>query len=159
MAQPPDTEGKNLVEMLDMLKPIPEPEPISMIPATQGWIWLSLAVLAALVWLGWRAARHWQANAYRRAALKELDAAGDDPAKVADILRRAALVAYPRRKVVGLLGPDWLAFLSETCPGAGFSGDAGEILLRAPWRDEPPDPRVTGLARHWLKAHRREAPA
>lgn len=159
MADGPETEGKNLVELLDMLRPIPEPEPISMFPATQGWIWLGLGVTAALAWIGWRLWRRWAANAYRRVALAELDAVGDDPAAIAGILRRAALVAFPRRKVVNLLGQDWLDFLNGTCPGAGFTGPAGEALLRAPWRDEVSCPDLTRHARHWLKAHRRETHA
>lgn len=159
MADLPDTEGKNLVEMLDMLKPIPEPEPVSMFPATQGWIWLGLAALALLGWAGFRAWRHWRANAYRRAALAELERAGDDPAAVAGILRRAALVAFPRKEVVALLGQDWLEFLDATCPGTEFSGAPGAVLLRAPWTSEAPNPELTLRARHWLKKHRAEPPA
>ncbi len=159
MAGLPDTEGRNLVELLDMLKPIPEPEPISMWPATEGWIWLGLTILALLIWAGWRARRHWRANAYRRAALAELDAAGDDPAAIAAILRRAALVAYPRRAVAGRLGADWLEFLDRTCPGAGFAGPDGERLVTAPWKAAPPSPDLARRARHWLKRHKAEGRA
>ncbi len=159
MADLPETDGRNLVELLDMLRPIPEPEPISMLPATQGWVWLGLVVLLTLAALGRWGWRRWRANAYRRAALAELEAAGDDPAATAGILRRAALVAFPRRKVAGLLGPDWLEFLDRTCPGAGFSGAAGEALLRAPYREQAPNPELTRSARHWLKSHRPGADA
>ena len=108
MADTPETDGKNLVELLDMLEPIPEPAPISMVPATAGWIWLGLAVAAALAYAGYRAHRHWKANAYRRAALAELAHAGDKPEAIAAILRRAVLVAYPRSEVAALTGPDWI---------------------------------------------------
>ncbi|SDI45394.1 DUF4381 domain-containing protein [Aliiruegeria lutimaris] len=154
MADLPETDGKNLVEMLDMLKPIPEPEPISMIPATSGWIWLGLAVIGLLCFAGYRARRYWNANAYRRAALAELARAGDKPEAIAAILRRAALVAYPRADVASLTGPDWCAFLDKSYGGDGFSGDLGAALTRAPWREVPTDPAVTALARRWLKSHK-----
>lgn len=159
MSDLPDTDGKNLVELLDMLKPIPEPAPISMWPATEGWIWLALLLLALAATVGWWTHRRWAANAYRRAALAELAAAQDDPAAIAGILRRAALVAYPRRQVAALLGPDWLGFLDDTCRDSGFSSAAGAALVRAPYREEPTNPDLTRLARGWLKTHRSETRA
>lgn len=157
MAGQPKTEGKTLVELLDMLEPIPEPEPISMFPATAGWIWLGLALAGLLIWSGMRVRRHWRANAYRRAALTELAAAGDDPAIIAVILRRAALAAYPRADVAHLTGSDWLAFLDEQCPGVAFASATGESLTRAPFRSEPPNPDATRIAANWLRHHRRAA--
>ncbi len=160
MTDVPQTDGKNLVELLDMLKPIPEPEPISMFPATEGWIWLGLALLAALGLAGRWGWRKWQANAYRRAALAELDTSRNNPAAVAAILRRAALVAYPRRRVAPLTGPVWTRFLEETCEGADFGGAAGAALAEAPYRGgAAASPELTEQARHWLKKHRAEAPA
>ncbi len=155
MADLPDTEGKNLVEMLDMLKPIPEPHPISMVPATPGWIWLGLALLALVLWLAFRARQRWQANAYRRAALAQLDAAGDDPLAIATILRRTALAAFPRGEVASLTGPDWLDFLDRTGKG-GFVSEAGEVLIRAPYRSEPANPEAARLARSWIRTHKPE---
>jgi hypothetical protein len=72
------------------------------------------AVLAAVaVLVAFRAWRKWRANAYRRAALREL-AAGESVAAMAEILKRTALVAYPRTDVASLSGPAWLAWLAET---------------------------------------------
>lgn len=157
MAGLPETDGKNLVELLDMLKPIPEPDPVSMVPATQGWIWLGLALLAVVLLAGRWGWRRWRANAYRRAALAELEAAGGAPAEVAAILRRAALAAYPRRKVAPLTGTAWLAFLDETCEGVGFASGAGAALVEAPYRGGgTPSPELEEQARLWLKKHRAE---
>ncbi|MFD0981319.1 DUF4381 domain-containing protein [Tropicimonas aquimaris] len=155
MADLPDTDGKNLVEMLDMLKPVPEPAPISMWPATGGWIWLGLVLLALALLGGWRWREHRRANAYRRAALAEIGQAGDDPARLAEILRRAALSAYPRAQVASETGADWLAFLAASCPGCDFTGEAGKALVQAPWRPLPPDPAVTRLVETWVRRHRR----
>ncbi len=158
MADLPVTDGKDLVTLLDMLKPIPEPAPISMWPATQAWIWLGLALLVLLGWAGWRIHRHWTANAYRRAALVELKAAGDDPVAIAAILRRAALVAYPRRQVAGLVGAEWLSFLDRTGGKGAFSSDLGAVLISAPYRPQPASPALAAVARDWLKSHKVNAP-
>ncbi|PRY26803.1 uncharacterized protein DUF4381 [Aliiruegeria haliotis] len=158
MADPatlPDTEGLDLVALLDLLKPIPEPEPISMWPATDAWIWLGLAVLGLLGWGAHILWRRWQANAYRRAALAELEAAGEDPAAIAAVLRRTALAAFPRAEVASLVGPDWLAFLDATSSG-GFSTELGTLLTRAPYSPQPGSPDLARLARGWVRGHRRE---
>ena len=111
----------------------------------------------ALGWLGWRAWRRWRADAYRRAALAAIAAAGDDPAAIADILRRAALAAWPRERVASLTGPDWLAFLENT--GGDFSGAAGAELIAAPYRSgaASASPALRTAAEQWLRRHRRPA--
>ncbi|WP_068111475.1 DUF4381 domain-containing protein [Tropicimonas marinistellae] len=156
MADLPQTDGKNLVELLDMLKPIPEPAPISMWPATGGWIWLGLALALLIGWIAWRRWRHWQANAYRRAALAELQASGDDPAEIAAILRRTALVAYPRRDVASLTGGDWIAFLRERCPDMGIDSSSRRALTEGPYKPRSPDPALGLIAQTWVRRHRPE---
>ena len=162
MTRIPATKGKNLVELLDMLEPVPAPDRISMWPATQAWIWLGLIVAAAVIWGAWRLYLRWKSNAYRRAALAELAQAGDDPAMIAAILRRVALVAYPRKQVAGLVGQEWLRFLDRTSAtgtaARGFSSDVGALLIKAPYRKEPANPDLSRLARDWVKSHQTEAP-
>lgn len=150
----PDTEGKSLFELLDMLKPAPEPAPISMMPQTLGWVVLAVAlslVLGLVLVTIWR---HRQANAYRRLALKELDRCQNDPAKAAEIVRRAALAAFPRSQVAGLTGEDWVGFLSQTADLSGFSASALGNLAAAPYRNGVTDPDAAEVARHWIKSHR-----
>ncbi|MGV6848018.1 MAG: DUF4381 domain-containing protein [Marinibacterium sp.] len=149
-----DFDGLSLVDLIDLLEPAPEPPAISMLPQTAGWIWLALAVLLAGVWLinRWAAARRRQA--YRRAALHALVAAGDDAAAIAAILRRTALAAYPRSEVAGLTGAAWLDFLDRTYGGTGFSGGPGRILARAPYQPCPTDPLLQPLARDWITRYR-----
>jgi len=152
----PETEGLNLVELLDLLKPIPEPEPISMVPQTQGWLWLTLAVamLCAIILVA--VVNHRRASAYRREALKELQSAQGDPARIAVILRRTALVAYPRRQVASLSGENWLEFLSDTCPGVSFTGEVGVALTEGPYKDLAVNTALEQQCRQWVKHHRRE---
>lgn len=159
MADLPDTKGMSLVEMLDLLRPIPEPDPISMMPATQGWLWLALAVLAALLWALVAFLRHRRANAYRREALRQLEGMDGDPARMASVLRRTALVAYPRREVATLVGEDWLHFLNASCPGVPFAGDAGQALIEGPYRGAERNADLDRQCRHWIKKHRKEGKA
>lgn len=151
-------EGKNLVELLDMLEQVPEPTQISMWPETQGWIWLGLVVLVLLFLGVWRLRVVRNANAYRRAALAELAASGDDPVAIADVLRRTALSAYPRQKVAGLAGDDWLAFLDVGYNGQGFATETGRAMLSSPYRADPtPIDGLAALARDWVQSHKSEA--
>jgi len=151
-----DTEGKSLVELLDMLEPAPLPSTVSMVPQTWGWVVLGLIVVAMSGLAVHSALRHRKANAYRRSALAELQQAQDDPAAVASILRRTALAAFPRRDIAGLHGSDWITFLEQTSENITVPEPSKQHLLRAPYRPEAPDAEVTKLARHWIMTHRRD---
>ncbi|MEM7462507.1 MAG: DUF4381 domain-containing protein [Pseudomonadota bacterium] len=150
----PEFEGLNLVELLDLLEPVPQPDPISMTPQTAGWIWLGLIVVVLLFLAIRKAVNFRRANAYRRAAVSELAGVGDDAAEIAAILRRTALVAFPREAVAGLHGEDWLAFLNSSYPGKGFAGDAGTALILAPYREDREVPNLNETARDWIRRHK-----
>lgn len=154
--QAPD--AVNLVDLIDRLAEPPEPAPISMAPQTTGWTVLAVLLALALAWLAWRAVRRWRANAYRRVALAELEAAGDDPTAIADILRRTALVAWPRERVAGLSGKDWLRFLDATGGEGGFSDGPGAVLVSAPYSPgASPAPGLGHVAARWVRRHRVDA--
>ena len=149
-------EGLNLVELLDLLDPVPEPARVAMTPQTPGWIALGLVLLALLLWAAVILLRRYRANAYRRAALAELQAlprGQDTPAQIAVLLKRTALAAYPRDQVAGLHGDSWLRFLDAHFPGDGFCTGPGQVLALAPWRPTADDPALTALAREWILKH------
>ncbi|MGI9501207.1 MAG: DUF4381 domain-containing protein [Geminicoccaceae bacterium] len=147
----------NLVELLDLLEPIPEPPTVSLWPETVGWIWLGIALVALAAWLIRRWVLYYSANAYRRAALQAIEAAGDDASAIALILRRTALAAFPRTEVAGLYGDDWLAFLDRTYGGFGFSGGPGQGITSAPYGSElEDDDGLASLAAEWVRRHRRD---
>ncbi len=152
-----ETEGKSLVELLDMLAPAPEPIPISMVPQTWGWIVLAAVFLIGVGSIIYLLARYHRAKAYRRLALMELKRAGNDPARAAIILRRAALAAFPRNEVAGLHGQDWLNFIQHSAEKLQFSDEADQSLLQAPYREDKENPKVAKLARDWITLHKVEA--
>ncbi len=152
-----ETEGKSLVELLDMLAPAPEPILISMVPQTWGWTVLAAVFLIGVGSTIYLLVRYRRSNTYRRLALMELKQAGDDPARAANILRRAALTAFPRNEVAGLHGQDWLNFIQQSAEKIQFSYEAGQSLLQAPYREGKEDPKVAKLARDWITLHKVEA--
>ncbi|WP_170557212.1 DUF4381 domain-containing protein [Ruegeria atlantica] len=154
-----DVEGKSLVDLLDMLEPAPAPEPISMMPQTWGWGILAVILVGFIAFGIYALARHRQLNAYRREALAELAASDNDPAKVAEIVRRTALAAYPRRQVAALHGDDWINFLKQNAENISFSENERRQLLEAPYKETKPDPELTKLAHDWIKSHKRESAA
>lgn len=104
----------SLPELLELLEPIPEPTPISYWPETAAWGWVLAVLVCLALALGAKALARWRANAYRRAALSELRGLADAPSEQAKLLRRTALVAFPRQDVASLIGDDWLGFLDRT---------------------------------------------
>jgi len=124
-----------LSELIAKLEPIPEPTPISYFPETPIWLWLAAGLACILLLLAWLSRRRWRARAYRRTALAELRHT-DDVAAMANILRRAALAAYPRDEVAGLIGEEWLAFLDGTL------AHRHEKRLEVKGEDSPDEARV-----------------
>ena len=142
----------NLPDLVAKMQEVGDPQPVNMAPET--WGWAALAAIAALLLLiaGYRFFRHRRANAYRREALRALEKAGDEPSAVSDILKRAALAAYPRKNVANLYGAAWREALETT--GAGHIDPQFET---AGYSRNPPKsiPGLNATARHWVRHHKR----
>jgi hypothetical protein len=151
------------------LQDIVVPEAISWWPLAPGWYGVGALLVMLTVWAGLRGWRRHRRDAYRRQALRELEAlraargeadGGLLLADVAELLRRVALSAYPRSRVVGLTGEAWLGFLDQTAGGGrGFSGEPGRLLLAAAYRTSGEFPRervdeVLTQAAAWVGNHR-----
>ncbi|MFY0661970.1 MAG: DUF4381 domain-containing protein [Shimia sp.] len=145
-------DNDSLVGLINQLAEVPDPAPVSMVPQTAGWLVVAGIVVAVAAWRGWRMWQRYRANAYRRAASKALERAADDPAAVSGILKRAAMVAYGRRRVAGLSGQAWVAFLAET--GEGQFQDTA--LVSAAYQSGPAeaDPQLLAAARAWVTSHK-----
>ena len=121
-----DTEPKldPITEMaLRSLKDIVVPAPVSWMPQTWGWLIVALLLLSAILLWCALAYRRWRKNAYRREALKHLEAIevavrdADKRARalrdLGELLKRTALAAWPRKFVAATSGLAWAAFLVE----------------------------------------------
>ena len=76
---------------------------------------LAVALLMGLI----RGALHWYRNAYRREGLRELQQT-TETAAILILLKRVALVQWPRETVAPLHGDEWLVFLNESCSRCCF---------------------------------------
>lgn len=114
---------------LDQLQDIAEPAPLPWWPPAPGWYYVfALLSIWTFVFL-FRAWQRWRANAYRRQAMSELEKLPQgDLVGISTLLKRVALVAYPRRRVASLSGTTWTDFLSQTCQKCDFShGEVAKI--------------------------------
>lgn len=179
----PTTQSSAMADPLAGLRDWHLPEPVAWWPPAPGWWLVAGLALAALVlgWALWRRRR--RQGAAVRAALSRLAAltqalhtGGDQrrfAAEVSQLLRRLALIRYPRERVAGLTGSAWLAFLDTTGGGDGFTRGPGRVLADRPYR-APGDPAprsgdpaltaqldpvaVTDLAARWIRAQQETTP-
>lgn len=96
---------------LDRLHDLVLPPAAPWWPLAPGWYVLFGLLLLSVGWLAWRGWQRWRADAYRRAALRELAALQGAP-QVAELLRRTALAVVPRPVVAAMTGTRWADWLS-----------------------------------------------
>ncbi|HEU0155003.1 MAG TPA: DUF4381 domain-containing protein [Stellaceae bacterium] len=149
---------------LSNLHDIVLPPAVSFWPPAPGWWIVGATLLAVALILLAKALARYRRNAYRREALRELDAIGPARTPVAAqrisaVLKRAALTAFPRSDVARLSGASWLAFLDQTGRTDAFTKGPAQMLPAlalgaAPNADGEP---ILQEARHWVRRHRAAA--
>ncbi len=140
---------------LDNLRDITVPPPVSWWPLAPGWWVIMAVILVATVSFGYRAWRRWKANAYRRDALAELDQA-TEVASMVEILKRTALVAYPRAEVAALTGSPWCAWLEKTGRERMSDGVRAALTKGVFARSselESSSPEVSAFVSAWITRH------
>lgn len=110
-----DLQGLEVYQLYELMEPLADPEPVSMMPQGPGW-WLVAAavlvlVLAALTF--WLCRRH--KNRFRHYAILEIDALPPDynPLQVSAILKRCLMTQVPRQQVASLTGQQWCDYLNN----------------------------------------------
>ena len=153
------------LDLLNSLKDVHEPPPPGFWPLAWGWWVLIVLVSGAFIFglVEWR--RRHRLSAPVRAAFVELDdwrlsARDRNPRDAADelaaLLRRVALVRYPRPLVAQLTGDAWLNFLDRTSESDAFSRGPARILGNDRYAPDVnlDTETVASLAQRWLRAHR-----
>lgn len=119
----------NSVLTISDLNGIVEPTPVNLFPLAPVLsvllILLAFALMLGLV----RGALNWHRNAYRREGLRQLQQAAE-PAEILILLKRVALVQWPRESVAPLHGDEWIAFLNEHCSHCSFEPNTELDQLR-----------------------------
>lgn len=124
-------------------------------PAPGVWLLLVLGLVLVLV-LATRSILRWRADAYRRAALSELENATTAP-QIAEILRRTALAIAPRDTVAALDGKSWTDWLAERSPEP-LTDEVRTTLAGSiydPSRSESAD-QLRAFADRWIRRHTRQ---
>lgn len=155
-------DGLNLPELLALMHDIVVPDPVTWLPQTPGWL-IVLGWLVAVVCLAaWQVVKRWRRNRYRRDALAELRAIASGPdvdtaqaaQRIANVLKRTALVAYPRADVASLYGAEWARFLTESAGNDPQVADAAEELAAAAYRPGADPKSLSRPAQRWIRLHR-----
>ena len=155
-------DGLNLPQLLDLMHGLVMPGPVAWLPQTPGW-WIVLGwLLAVLLLLAWQFAKRRQRNRYRRDALTELRSIaaqtelgpGESAQRIAVLLKRTALAAYPRKDVAALYGRDWAQFLRESSGNDPQVAEAADVLAAAAYRPDVDGGALARPARRWIRLHR-----
>ncbi|MDH5737172.1 MAG: DUF4381 domain-containing protein [Gammaproteobacteria bacterium] len=169
MAQMPNIMQPTNPDPLAELKDIHLPPAIDSFLLAPGWWIMMLLALGLAGLLIWQLKRRHQKSRYRRqaiAALKEnlahYESRGDASQFLMDynsILKRVALVTWPRTHVASLTGEAWVGFLDQTLGDHSFAMGPGQILIEGPYQSEillnsKKAAWLTDLGARWVRAHK-----
>lgn len=130
-------------EGIAALKDIHLPMPVGFWPLAPGWYLLMVLVFMlgfSLLYFGYRKTAHARPRKQALALLKQYQSLYEKDknsqlicSRVSELIRRVALVYYPREQVAGLHGDAWIAFLNETAKGVDFK-PVQYLLLELPFK-------------------------
>ena len=128
---------------LAQLKDIHLPEPISWWPLAPGWYVLLAFIICVTLGIVLYITKRQRHALPKKHALKLLNTYKNQyqqnsnapliSSQIAELLKRVALVYYPRAQVASMTGDDWLAFLNHTAKGVDFKS-VQELLLDLPFK-------------------------
>lgn len=152
-------------QALEKLRDIHAPAPVGWWPLAPGWYLLLVMLILAVCGILFFVLRRVANSRAKRQALQLLLSYEQQyqqvpnsqltTAHVSELLRRVALVYFPREAVAGLQGEAWIMFLNNTSKGLDFSKVYHELL------EMPYQPKTSGdlqalfrLARTWISQRR-----
>lgn len=133
-------------------------------PPAPGWWLLAAIILALTVWLGLIIRRRLKIHRQRKhilnllAQLEQSSADAHSPeflAQLSRLLRRLALMRFPRQEIASLTGKAWLQFLDASGGNGQFCDGPGRVLANGPYVRDLDDNldthALSGLIRDWIK--------
>ncbi|MDQ2993628.1 MAG: DUF4381 domain-containing protein [Pseudomonadota bacterium] len=151
--------------LLQQLPDIDLPAPIGIWPLAPGWYAVIALVVIFLIMIACyliqraRRLRPRKLILQKLADLQQRYARESDAvafaAEISALLRKATLIAFPRREVAGLQGQQWLDFLDATGKTTQFSQGVGRVLITAPYQQyaEYPVTELIALVTAWVSAN------
>lgn len=151
------------VQDLQKLRDIHLPKPPGFWPMAPGWYCLAVMLLFLLGTVMYLLVRRHRRLRPKREALKLLMAyerqyaaqgsAAVISAKISELLKRLALVYFPRQEVASLHGDPWIEFLGSTSRKIDFN-EVRVLLLEVPYGRETTQVNLQALfrsAKSWIK--------
>lgn len=152
-------------QALAQLKDIHLPDPISWWPLAPGWYGLMLITLGLAVWFALILHKRLRDAKPKKQALELLILYKQQEeitkntqitsAKISELLRRVALVYFPRETVASLRGEAWIDFLNQNSVGIDFK-PVQSMLLDSPFKTSETlnlNPLIS-RAEQWIKQRR-----
>ena len=141
---------------MDMMHGIVYPGPISMFPETLGWQLLGAWFLTCVLLILIDQVRRYRANRYRREAIRLVSRLNvelpNTAAKIATLVKRTAIAAFPREEVASLTGKDWQAFLEQSA-ARKLSLEEVEVLASAAYDPGVSAKKAQSAAIKWIRLH------
>ena len=145
---------------LERLADIETLPPVPWWPPAPGWYLVMAAVSAMILAFLLARWRHMRRNAYRAAALAELDRVEQGSqglSRIARVIKRTALATTPRPDIAGLSGERWLRWLHQAGKGVTFSDRSRRLLNQKLYdtsrADEGEINELLDTARAWIRRH------
>ena len=147
------------------LKDIHLPSAPGAWPPAPGWWLLAIAVFALLFWAGRWLVHYQKRRKLQRMVIAELDRlqrpANSEQlsqwlAEISVLLRRVAMMRYPRKEVADLAGEKWTAFLDRHGGNGRYTNGVGRVLAEGPYArrndvEEVDIDALLSLVREWLR--------
>lgn len=128
---------------LTQLRDIHLPDPVGWWPLAPGWYVLMIVLLLILMFISYRIYQRHVNGLAKNKALELLKIYKDQydkdrnaqiaSARISELLRRVALVYYPRAQVASIHGDDWIEFLNTTSKNIDFR-PVKAMLLDSPFK-------------------------
>ncbi|MGB1912292.1 MAG: DUF4381 domain-containing protein [Porticoccaceae bacterium] len=152
----------NTSDPLAQLRDIHLPEAVSWWPLAPGWWILGAALVAGIIYLSYFFWQRYQLLTYRRQALLDIkqlpnNSQHDRITALLALLKRVAASAYPELNLSSYNQAEFIAFLKQTCPKAGFEQlpTDWENLFYAKHAEVPAKlvDQLLSSGIHWIKHH------
>jgi hypothetical protein len=150
--------------LLQQLKDIHLPRPVGFWPPALGW-WIVLFVLPLSVFAFYSLRKPYQAFLIKKQLMQHLseielayrngESAILSMQKLTNLLKKAALMSYPREQVASLYGADWVHFLQASIPQ--YDASRVMVLIQQSLYQPEINEDISDLfvfARHWLRKQR-----